>query len=90
MAVLGCVAAQVLLWWQLGATQLPYLGFSFRWLLLLQSMGSRTQAQELGLIALRIWDLLGPGIESVSPALTGVFFTTNPSGMPYNFYLREF
>ena len=29
-----------------------------------------------------MWDLPGPGIESVSPALTGGFFTTEPPGKP--------
>ena len=28
------------------------------------------------------WDLRGPGTESVSPALTGQFFTTEPPGKP--------
>ena len=30
---------------------------------------------------LHIWDLPGPGIEPVSPALAGGFFTTEPPGM---------
>ena len=30
-----------------------------------------------------MWDLLGPGIEPLSPALTGEFFTTEPLGNPY-------
>ena len=29
-----------------------------------------------------MWDLRGPGMEPVSPALTGGFFTTGPSGKP--------
>ena len=29
-----------------------------------------------------MWELLGPGIEPVSPALTGEFFTTKPTGKP--------
>ena len=29
-----------------------------------------------------MWDLPGPGIEPVSPALTGGFFTSEPSGKP--------
>ena len=32
-------------------------------------------------------DLPGPGIEPMSPALTGRFFTTEPSGKPYLFYI---
>ena len=31
-----------------------------------------------------IWDLPGQGIEPVSPALAGRFFTTEPQGMPIN------
>ena len=29
-----------------------------------------------------MWDLLGPGIESVSPALAGIFFIVEPPGKP--------
>ena len=29
-----------------------------------------------------VWDLPGPGIEPVSPALAGEFFTTEPPGKP--------
>ena len=29
------------------------------------------------------WDLPDPGIQPVSPALTGVFFTTEPHGKPH-------
>ena len=29
-----------------------------------------------------MWDLPGPGIEPVSPALVGRFFTTEPPGKP--------
>ena len=29
-----------------------------------------------------MWDLPGPGIEPVSPALAGVFFITEPPGNP--------
>ena len=30
-----------------------------------------------------MWDLPGPGIEPVSPALAGGFFTTEPPGKSY-------
>ena len=30
-----------------------------------------------------MWDLLGPGVEPVSPALAGGFSTTEPPGKPY-------
>ena len=36
----------------------------------------------MGLVASRYWDLPGPGIKPVSPALTGRFFTTEPPGKP--------
>ena len=30
-----------------------------------------------------MWDIPGPGIEPVSPALTDAFFTTEPPGVPH-------
>ena len=30
-----------------------------------------------------MWDLPGPGLEPVSPALAGEFLTTAPPGKPY-------
>ena len=78
--------------------QLWYEGFSLQWLLLLGSAGSRhsgfnscgswalehrlnscsTQAQML----CGMWDLPKSGIEPVSPALAGRFFTTEPPQKP--------
>ena len=43
-----------------------------------------------GLVALRMWDLPRPGMEPVSSALAGGFFTTEPPGSPrvvISFYL---
>ena len=37
-----------------------------------------------------MWNSPGPGIETVSPALAGRFFTTEPAGRPLGFYLCEF
>ena len=34
-----------------------------------------------------MWDLSGPGIKPVSPALTGRFLTTGPSGKPWSWIL---
>ena len=34
-----------------------------------------------------MWDLPGPGLEPVSPALAGGFLTTAPPGKPLKFYL---
>ena len=61
-------------------------GFSLRWLLLLQSMGSRhmgfsscgARAQLLHCM----WYLPGPGLKPMSPALAGGFLTTAPPGKP--------
>ena len=36
----------------------------------------------MGLTLQGTWDLPGPGIKPVSPALTGRFFTTEPPGKP--------
>ena len=81
-----------------GYSSLRCAGFSLRWLLLLRSTGSRregfsscgsqaldhrlsscgTRASEL----CGMWDLPGPGLEPVSPALAGRFLTTAPPGKP--------
>ena len=62
------------------------VGLSVQCLLLLRSTGSRTQCgQQLwhaGLLLRGRWDLLGPGIEPMSPALASRFFTTEPLGKP--------
>ena len=45
--------------------------------------GSRVQAQQLwrtGSVAPGMWDLPGPGVEPVSPALAGRFLTIAPPG----------
>ena len=36
----------------------------------------------MGLVAPHMWDLPGPGLEPVSPALAGGFLTTVPPGKP--------
>ena len=40
-----------------------------------------------GLVLRNMWDLPGPGLEPVSPALAGGFLTTAPPGKPYNIIL---
>ena len=81
-----------------GYSSLWCAGFSLRWLLLLQSMGSRcvgfsscgSRALEHRLSScgtwawlLRgLWDLPGPGLEPVSPALAGKLSTSAPPGKP--------
>ena len=79
-----------------GYSLLRWAGFSLWWLLLLWSMGSRHAGfSSCGLRALErrlnscgarasllrgMWDLPGPGLEPVSPALAGRFLTTAPPG----------
>ena len=49
-------------------------------------LGSRTQAHELwhtDLVALHPGGSSRPGIEPMSPALAGRFFTTEPPGKPF-------
>ena len=81
-----------------GYSSLRCSGFSLRWLLLLQSRGSRhTGCSSCGSRALErrlsscgawayllhgMWDLPGPGFEPVSPALAGGVLTTAPPGKP--------
>ena len=36
-----------------------------------------------------MWDLPGPGLEPVSPALAGRFSTTAPPGKPYSSFSKE-
>ena len=84
-----------------GYSLLWCVGFSLQWLLSLWSMGSRhagfssygSQALEHRLSRVRaqflhgIWDLPGPGLKPVSPALAGGFLTTAPPGKPQDIRL---
>ena len=36
-----------------------------------------------------MWDLPGPGLEPISPALAGGFLTTAPPGKPWSFHLSS-
>ena len=80
-----------------GYSLLQCAGFSLRWFLLLQSTGSRRagfsscglRALErrlsscgAGAYLLNTWDLPGPGLKPVSPALAGGLLTIAPPGMP--------
>ena len=76
-----------------GYSSLRCTGFSLRWPLLFRSTGPRVQASVVvtrGLsscgtraqLLCHMWDLPGPGIEPVSPALAGRFLTTVPPGKP--------
>ena len=53
-------------------------GFSLRWLLLLWRTGLVSPCGT--------WDLPGPGIEPVSPALAGGFLTTGPPGTSQRYF----
>ena len=84
-----------------GLLFLQCVGFSLRWLLLLQSTGSRlmgfnscgSQALECRLsscgtqaeVLRGMWDLPRPGLKPVSPALAGRFLTTALPGKSLNF-----
>ena len=63
------------------------------WAQYLQSPGSRAQALELwgtGLAAPGQVDHLGTGLEPVSPALAGGFFTIEPLGKPLRYLKISF
>ena len=72
------------------ALQLRCAGFVMRWFLLLHSMGSRVHRfNSCGAWvqpSLGMWDLPGPGIKPMSPALAGRFFNTEPPGKPSFFF----
>ena len=36
-----------------------------------------------------MWDLPGPGIETMSPAVAGRFYTTKPLGKPRHLFLKD-
>ena len=63
-----------------GCSSLWCLGFSLWWLLLLQSMSSECSGCGSQVYFLCcMWDLLGPGIEPMSPAW-GTFLSAGPPG----------
>jgi len=67
-----------------GRTSWPHVGCSWRWLLLLQSTGSRragfSSCGSWTSLPLSMLGLPGPGMEPVSPALAGRLLTTGPPG----------
>ena len=87
-------------------SSLQCAGFSLWWLLLLQSIGSRcTGFSSCGLQVLEcrlsscgaraqllcsMWDLPGPGLEPVSPALAGGCLTTVPPGRPCCLFYTQY
>ena len=63
-------------------------GFSLRWLLLWQSMGSRARAQSLwSWLPRGTWDLPRLGIDPMSSTSAGRFLTTEPPGKSRSVYL---
>ena len=87
--ILGCVGSSLLCWafsscGEQSYSSLGCLGFSLQCLLLLRSLGSRRAGfSSCGMQAYLLcgmWDLPGPGIEPMSPALAGRFLTTGPAG----------
>ena len=104
LAALGLQCYPGFLWLErAGATLQQGVGFSFWWLLMLQSMGSRarglsscsiwtperrlTSCGTRAQLPCSMWDLPRPGIELVSPALQGRFLTTGTPGKPRLFKL---
>ena len=89
-----------------GYSLLRCAGFSLRWLLLMWSTGSRHMGfSSCGWWALErrlsscgtraqlirgMWDLPGPGLKPMSPALAGGFLTTTPPGKPSRIFLKAF
>ena len=89
-----------------GDSSLRCVGFSLRWLLLLRRTGSRHAGfSSCGLRALEcrlsscgarayllhsMWDLPGPGLEPVSPALAGGLVTAASPGKPSTFFLVSY
>ena len=70
------------------------MGFSLRWLLLLRSTGSRragfSSCSTQAWLLRGVWDLPGPGLEPVSPALAGRFLTTVPPVKSLLFIFNSF
>ena len=83
----------LLLLWSMGSR---HAGFSScgTWAQQLWLASSRVQAQQLwhmGLVALRgMWELPGPGIEPMCPALAGGFLTTAPPGKSQQLNLQKY
>ena len=90
LAVLGLHRRGSFSWWWLLSLwstvsracrlqQLQFLGSEHR----LGSCGTRAQ------LLYSLWDLPGPGVEPVSPALASGFFTTEPPEAPTSFHLKD-
>ena len=88
-----------------GCPSLWCVGFSLQWLLLLRSTdcrrmgfsscGSRALERRLSSwgawasLLHGMWDLPGPGLKPVSPALAGRFLSTAPPGKPGNVHFNN-
>ena len=76
-------------------------GFSLQWLLLSASTRSRCADSVVAALGLDsggaqvqslcgMWDIPGPGVEPMSPALAGVFLSTVPSGNSFFKFLFDY
>ena len=78
-------------WGERGLLFLAVAGSSLQWLLLLWLTGSRragfSSCGAQAYLLHGMWDLSGPGIEPMSPALAGGFLTTVPPGKSRTIYL---
>ena len=63
-----------------GSSLVAGTGVSPRWPLSLQSLGSRACVLWCLWLLPGVWNVPEPGLEPVSPALTGGFFSTGPPG----------
>ena len=74
----GFLLRRLLLWWRTGSRAHGVQELRF--------LGPKAQAQQLwrrGVAVRGTWDLPGPGIEPMSPALTSRCFTAGPPGKPW-------
>ena len=77
-----------------GYSLLQYAGFSYMWLLLLRSTGSKPVGSVVGAHKLScpsaLWDLPHPGMKGIEPAssaLAGRFLSAEPPGKPLLYIL---
>ena len=70
------------------------MGFSLQWLLLADLRLSGAQASAVAMHGLKLthnmWNLSRPGVEPVSPALAGRFFSTGPPGKYPSCLLKKY
>ena len=85
-----CYQSQFLLYIYWGAASQQWcIEFSLRWILLLQRIGARLMGSVV-MAPRSLWNLPRPGIEPMSAAWAGGFWTTGPPGksISHSFYHR--